>query len=69
MDNPMGDSAASHEGTYLECVDCDLPLPYRTDPCPKCGEYVCDKCFDGTEGMCLACPKRAREQRNLIPAA
>ncbi len=39
------------------CVDCD-----RSDgvePCPECWEPVCEKCFDGTDGMCLACPKRA----------
>ncbi len=44
--------------TRLRCVDCD-----RSDgvePCPECGKPVCEKCFDGTMGMCLACPKRAR---------
>ena len=49
------------------CVDCEHPLCYaETEPCPRCAQYVCDKHFDGAEGMCLACPQRAQ---NLIPAA
>ncbi len=67
MPDSTGQSPADHEGTDRRCIDCDLPVPYTTEPCPKCAQYVCDKCFDGTEGMCLACPKRA--QQNLIPAA
>ena len=67
MENPTDESAPSHEGTWPEhrCIDCDLPVPYSTEPCPKCAQYVCDKHFDPTEGMCLACPKRAREQEDL----
>ncbi len=67
MTDSTGQSPADHEGTYPEhrCVDCDLPVPYSTDPCPRCAQYVCDKCFDGTEGMCLACPKRGQEQKDL----
>ena len=47
------------------CVDCDLPIPYSTEPCAKCRQYACEKCSDPTEGICLACPNRAREQENL----
>ena len=59
----------SAEGTDRRCIDCDLPIPYSTEPCPKCRQYVCEKCSDPTEGTCLACPNRAREQQNLISAA
>ena len=44
------------------CVDCDLPIPYSTEPCAKCRQYACEKCSDPTEGICLACPNRAKEQ-------
>ena len=44
------------------CVDCGLPIPYSTEPCAKCRQYACEKCSDPTEGICLACPNRAREQ-------
>ncbi len=44
------------------CIDCKGLLPEGTEPCPSCGRLVCEKCFDGTEGMCLACPKRARDK-------
>ena len=44
------------------CIDCDLPIPYSTEPCAKCRQYVCEKHSDPIEGICLACPNRAREQ-------
>ena len=47
------------------CIDCDLPIPYSTEPCAKCRQYACEKCSDPTEGICLACPNRAKEQENL----
>ena len=59
---PMGESATGHEGTDRRCVDCDLPIPYSTEPCAKCRQYACEKCSDPTEGICLACPNRAKEQ-------
>lgn len=65
MTNSMGQSAGDHEGTERCCVDCDALIPYTTEPCVKCGQYVCPKCDDPTEGMCLACPKRAQEQEDL----
>lgn len=65
MTDSMGQSAGDHEGTGRRCVDCDASIPYSTEPCPKCARYVCAKCFDPTEGSCLACPKRAQEQEDL----
>ena len=58
MENP------TDEGTWPEhrCVDCDMPVPYSTEPCVKCRQYACEKCSDPIEGICLACPNRAREQ-------
>ena len=44
------------------CIDCDLPIPYSTEPCAKCRQYACEKCSDPIEGICLRCPNRAREQ-------
>ena len=49
--------------TDRRCIDCDLPIPYSTEPCAKCRQYACEKCSDPTEGFCLACPNRAREQQ------
>jgi len=50
------------------CVDCGLdPIPFGTEPCPSCHQYVCEKCSDPTEGFCLACPKRAREEQARGP--
>ena len=48
--------------TDRRCIDCDLPIPYSTEPCQKCRQYACEKCSDPIEGICLACPNRAREQ-------
>ena len=62
MSDSTGQSAADHEGTERRCVDCGQPIPYSTGPCVKCRQYCCDKCSDPTEGICLACPNRAREQ-------
>ena len=62
MTDSMGQSAPDHEGTGRRCVDCDLPIPYSTEPCAKCRQYACEKCSDPIEGICLACPNRAREQ-------
>ena len=62
MSDSMGQSAPDHEGTDRRCIDCDLPIPYSTEPCVKCRQYACEKCSDPTEGICLACPNRAREQ-------
>ena len=62
MSDSMGQSAPDHEGTDRRCIDCDLPIPYSTEPCAKCRQYACEKCSDPTEGICLACPNRAREQ-------
>ena len=47
------------------CVDCNQPVPYSIEPCVKCRQYVCEKCSDPVEGICLACPNRAKEQENL----
>ena len=38
-------------------------VPYSIEPCAKCRQYVCEKCSDPIEGICLACPNRAREQQ------
>ena len=59
MTDSTGQSAP---GTERRCIDCDLPIPYSTEPCAKCRQYACEKCSDPTEGICLACPNRAREQ-------
>lgn len=47
------------------CVDCHCLLSEGAEPCVKCRQYACDKCSDPIEGICLACPNRAREQKNL----
>ena len=44
------------------CIDCDCPLSEWDEPCAKCRQYCCEKCSDPIEGICLACPNRAREQ-------
>ena len=51
--------------TDRRCIDCDLPIPYSTEPCVKCRQYACEKCSDPIEGICLACPHRAKEQEDL----
>ena len=38
-------------------------VPYSIEPCVKCRRYCCEKCSDPIEGICLACPNRAREQQ------
>ena len=65
MSDSMGQSAPDHEGTDRRCIDCDMPIPDSTEPCPSCHQPVCEKHFDGAEGICLACPKRAREQEDF----
>ena len=65
MTNPTGQSAPDHKGTERRCIDCDLPIPYSTEPCEKCRQYACEKCSDPLEGTCLACPNRAKEQEDL----
>ena len=44
------------------CIDCDCLLSEGADPCPKCRQYACEKCYGPIEGICLACPNRARGQ-------
>ena len=39
----------------MTCADCGSAMP-PTDPCPRCRRLICDKCFDGANGVCLACP-------------
>ena len=63
MTNPTGQSAADHKDTDRPCFDCGTPIPYYYHPCANCGQYCCEKCSDPIEGICLACPNRAREQQ------
>ena len=37
------------------CAECRTAMP-TTDPCPRCHRFVCDKCFDGANAVCLGCP-------------
>ncbi len=54
------DTWRARRRTERRCIDCKRS--HGVDPCPECWELVCEKCFDPTEGMCLACPARARKR-------
>ena len=39
----------------LNCIVCQEPNHARLiDPCPYCGEHVCDECWPDHEDCCLA---------------